>query len=50
MVGEHALAMRVEVFRDRTDALLLEVVGVGEGEGEGVECAGFPISAVISDT
>ena len=39
MVGEHALAMGVELFGDDADALFLEVVGCGEREG--VESAGF---------
>ena len=47
MFGEHALAMRIEVFGDGADALLLQVVGGGEREG--VEAAGFGVYGIVAN-
>jgi len=47
MLGERALAVGIEVFGDRSDALLLEAVG--EREGKRVEAAVAGVHWVISD-
>ena len=46
MVGQHALALRVDLLGEVTDAGLL--LGRGVGEGECFKAAGFVVARIIA--